>query len=255
MNRLEEILAVKRAEVERLRPIAAALVDQAFAITDFRGFRAALKRKDDQLAIIAEIKRASPSAGIIVSDVDPGAKAKDYETQGAEAISVLTDKTFFQGTMVDLTTVHDAVSIPVLRKDFIIDPLQIAQAAASGADAILLIVAALTQPELLKLTQSATELNLDVLVEVHTEEELHRAIEVGAEIIGINNRDLATFEVDIAVTEYLSEMVPNDVVLVSESGYKTVDDVRRAHQCGVNAILVGEALMRGDVTIDELRAV
>src|SRR6188508_590020 len=107
MNRLEEILAVKRAEVERLRPIAATLVDQAFAITDFRGFRAALKRKDDQLAIIAEIKRASPSAGIIASDVDPGAKARDYETQGAEAISVLTDKTFFQGSVVDLTTVHD----------------------------------------------------------------------------------------------------------------------------------------------------
>ena len=255
MNRLEEILAVKRAEVERLRPIAARLVDQAFAITDFRGFRAALKRKDDQLAIIAEIKRASPSAGTIVSDVDPGEKAKDYETQGAEAISVLTDQTFFKGTVADLATVHDAVSIPVLRKDFIIDPLQIAQAAAGGADAILLIVAALPQPELLKLTTAAAELNLDTLVEVHTEEELQRAIDVGATIIGINNRDLTTFEVDLSVTEELSELVPNDVVLVSESGFKTVDDVRRAHHCGVNAILVGEALMRGDVTIDELRAV
>lgn len=255
MNRLEEILAVKRAEVERLRPIAARIADQAFEVKDFRGFRAALQRSDDQLAIIGEIKRASPSAGTIAADIDPGEKAKVYQEQGAEAISVLTDKTFFQGTMSDLATVHDAVTIPVLRKDFIIDRLQIIQAVAGGADAILLIVAALPQPELLKLTSAAAELFLDTLVEVHTEEELQRAIDVGATIIGINNRNLTTFEVDISVTEELSELVPKDVVLVSESGYKSVDDVRRAHQCGVNAILVGEALMRGEVTIGDLRAV
>lgn len=255
MNRLEEIIAVKRAEVERLRPVAAQLVDQALAVTDFRGFRAALRRADDQLAIIAEIKRASPSAGVIAENVDPAEKARSYQAQGAEAISVLTDKTFFQGSVADLTTVHDAVSVPVLRKDFVVDRLQIMQAAAAGADAILLIVAALTPAELLNLSEAAAELNLDALVEVHTEEELHRAIEVGAKIIGINNRDLKTLEVDLSVTEELSEMVPGDVVLVSESGYKTVEDVRRAHHCGVNAILVGEALMRGDVTIDQLRAV
>ena len=255
MNRLDEILAVKRAEVERLRPIAASMIDQAFAVSEFRGFRAALQRSDDQLAIIGEVKRASPSAGTIAADVDPAEKAKVYQEQGAEAISVLTDKTFFQGTMSDLAVVHDAVSIPVLRKDFIIDRLQIVQAVAAGADAILLIVAALPGAELLSLTSAAAELHLDALVEVHTEEELQRAIDVGATIIGINNRDLTTFEVNLSVTEELSELVPKDVVLVSESGYKTADDVRIAHQCGVNAILVGEALMRGDVTIDELRSV
>lgn len=255
MNRLEEIIAAKRAEVERLRPIAARIIDQAFQVQDFRGFRAALQRSDNQLAIIGEIKRASPSAGTIAEDIDPAEKAKAYQEQGAEAISVLTDKTFFKGTVADLTTVHDAVSIPILRKDFIIDRLQIVQAVAAGADAILLIVAALSQADLLQLTQAAAELHLDALVEVHTEEELQRAIDVGATIIGVNNRDLTTFEVDLSVTEELSELVPNDVVLVSESGYKTVDDVRRAHHCGVNAILVGEALMRGDVTIEELRAV
>ncbi|HJT79769.1 MAG TPA: indole-3-glycerol phosphate synthase TrpC [Chthoniobacterales bacterium] len=255
MNRLEEILAVKRAEVERLQPIAARIIDQAFSVTDFRGFRAALQRSDDQLAIIAEVKRASPSAGTIAAGTDPGEKAKDYQQQGAEAVSVLTDKTFFQGAMADLAIVHDAVTIPVLRKDFIIDRLQIVQAVAGGADAVLLIVAALPGPELLKLTSAAAELHLDTLIEVHTEEELQRAIDVGATIIGINNRDLTTFEVDLSVTEELSELVPNDVVLVSESGYKTAEDVRLAHQCGVNAVLVGEALMRGDVTIDELRAV
>ena len=255
MNRLEEIIAVKRAEVERLRPIAARLKDQAFEVKDFRGFRAALKRSDEQLAIIAEVKRASPSAGVIAADADPGEKAKEYQQQGAEAISVLTDKTFFQGTMSDLAIVHDAVTIPVLRKDFIIDRLQITQAVAGGADAILLIAAALTFSELLSLSEAAAGMNLDTLVEVHNEEELSRAIEVGAKIIGINNRDLTTFEVDLSVTEELSELVPAEVVLVSESGYKTVDDVRRAHQCGVDAILVGEALMRGDVTIDQLRAV
>ena len=255
MNHLEEMLAVKRAEVERLRPIATALQDQAFEVKDFRGFRAALKRSDDQLAFIGEVKRASPSAGTIAADIDPAEKAREFQQQGAEAISVLTDRTFFNGTMSDLAIVHDAVTVPVLRKDFIIDRLQITQAVAGGADAILLIVAALKPSELLALSEAAAGMNLDTLVEVRTEEELSLAIDVGAKIIGINNRDLRTFEVDLSVTEALSELVPAEVVLVSESGYKTVDDVRRAHRCGVDAILVGEAIMRGEVTIDQLRAV
>jgi indole-3-glycerol phosphate synthase len=255
MNRLEHILSVKRAEVEALRPVAERLAEQAFAMTEFRGFRAALKRPDEQLAIIAEVKKASPSAGVIKSDFDPAAQAKEYQRQGAEAISVLTDRTFFHGTLADLTTVHDAVSIPVLRKDFIVDEIQIIQAVVAGADAILLIVAALTQSELLQLMEVASARDLDVLVEVHTVEELHRAVDVGATIIGINNRDLATFEIDLSVTEKLSELVSRDVVLVSESGFRTAEDVDRAHRCGVDAILVGEALMRGDVTVDELRSV
>jgi len=255
MSRLEEIIAVKRAEVERLRPMAARLVSQALSATDFRGFRAAIKRSDEELAIIAEIKKASPSAGVIASDVDPTTKAKEYEQQGAEAISVLTDQTFFQGSMADLRAVRDAVSVPVLRKDFIIDEIQIAQAAIGGADAILLIVAALTKEKLLKLTQTAAEYHLDALVEVHSEQELDSALAVGASIIGINNRDLATFEVDLSLTETLAEMVTGDVVLVSESGFKTVEDVRRAHDCGVDAVLVGEALMRSETTVGELRNV
>ncbi|HEY4285162.1 MAG TPA: indole-3-glycerol phosphate synthase TrpC [Chthoniobacterales bacterium] len=253
MNRLEEIIAVKRGEVERLRPHADRLIEQAFAVTDFRGFRAALHRPDEQLAIIAEIKKASPSAGVIAADFDPADRARNYQEQGAEAISVLTDKTFFQGSVADLTAVHDATSIPVLRKDFIVDELQIVQAAAAGADAILLIVSALTDSELLRLMENAASRHLDVLVEIHSEEELQRAIDVGATIIGINNRDLMTFEVDLSVTEEISELVPNDVVLVSESGYKTVEDVARAHRAGVDAILVGEALMRGEITIEQLR--
>jgi indole-3-glycerol phosphate synthase len=255
MSRLDEILSVKRAEVERLRVTADRLPEQAFAVADFRGFSAALQRGDEQLAIIAEVKKASPSAGVIAENVDPAQKAQEFQEQGAEAISVLTDKTFFHGSVADLTAVHDAVSVPVLRKDFVIDELQIIQAAAAGADAILLIVAALSQAELLHLTEAAAERHLDALVEIHSAEELTRALDVGATIIGINNRDLATFEVDLAVTEYLSELVPSDMVLVSESGFKTAADVARAHRCGVDAILVGEALMRGEVTIDQLRAV
>jgi indole-3-glycerol phosphate synthase len=255
MNKLEEILSNKRAEVERLRPMAEHLVSLARAASEFRGFRAALQRNDGQLAIIAEVKKASPSAGLIDPNFDPAAKAQEYQAQGAEAISVLTDKTFFQGSMADLTTVHDAVAVPILRKDFIIDEIQIAQAAVGGADAILLIVAALSPNELLHLCGVAASYHIDALVEIHSEEELDRAISVGAEIIGINNRNLTTFEVDLSVTETLSELVPNDVVLVSESGYKTVEDVARAHRSGVDAVLVGEALMRGDVTIDELRSV
>jgi indole-3-glycerol phosphate synthase len=255
MNRLEEILAVKRGEVERLRPLSKQLVSQALSAQDFRGFRAAVQRADQQLAIIAEVKKASPSAGVIDSNFDPAARAREYEAEGAEAISVLTDKTFFQGSMADLASVHDAVSVPILRKDFIIDEIQIAQSAAALADAILLIVAALTQEQLLHLSQVAASYHIDALVEVHSPEELDRALGVGATIIGINNRDLATFEVDISVTEKLTELVPTGVVLVSESGYKTVEDVVRANQAGVDAILVGEALMRREITIEQLRAV
>jgi indole-3-glycerol phosphate synthase len=254
MNRLEQILSVKRGEVERLRPFATQLESHARSGTDFRGFRAALQRSDEQLAVIAEIKKASPSAGVIETNFDPTAKARAYEQNGAEAVSVLTDNTFFQGSLADLTAVRRAISIPILRKDFIIDEIQIAQSAAAGADAILLIVSALTQQQLLDLSQVAASYHIDTLVEVHSADELDRALAVGAEIIGVNNRDLATFEVDLSVTETLSELVPHDVVLVSESGFKTVEDVGRAHRCGVDAILVGEALMRGAITIEQLRA-
>ena len=255
MNRLEEILEVKRQEIEQLRPRAAELDRQARSRKDFRDFRSTLHRDDDTLAVIAEIKKASPSAGVIVDAFEPVELAKNYERAGANAISVLTDSKFFHGSLEHLRNVRNAVSLPLLRKDFIWDRAQIAESAANGADAILLIVAALTQDQLVRLLKGAKEYRLDSLVEVHSVDELQRALEVGAEIVGINNRNLATFDVDLTVTEKLCREVPDDVILVSESGIKTPQDIARMKACGVDAVLVGEALMRGDVSIEQLRAV
>ena len=255
MNRLEEILVVKREEIERLRARAKELERQARARTDFRDFRAALQQSDDKLGVIAEVKKASPSAGVIAESFDPIEIAKDYERGGANAISVLTDTKFFQGKLQDLADVRRAVSVPLLRKDFILDEIQIAESAANGADAILLIVAALDQKELLDLLDAAATYRLDALVEVHTREELNRALGAGAKIIGINNRNLATFDVDLAVTEELCREVPDEIVLVCESGIKTLHDVARVKACGADAILVGEALMRREISIEQLRAI
>src|SRR5260370_28043976 len=189
MNGLEEILRVKRGEIKRLRPHAAELDRQAMARTDFRDFRAALQLADEKLAVIAEIKKASPSAGVIAKSFDRVEIAKNYESNGANAISVLTDTKFFQGKLQDLADVRSAVPIPLLRKDFIWDEIQIVESAANGADAILLIVAALEQKQLIELLRATAMYQLDALVEVHTHEELNRALEAGAEIVGINNRD------------------------------------------------------------------
>jgi indole-3-glycerol phosphate synthase len=253
MTRLEEILRAKRIEIERLRPRKVEVDRQARARNDFRGFRAALQRSDGKLAVIAEIKKASPSAGVIAPSFNPVAIANNYERAGADAISVLTDEQFFQGALSHLAEVRGAVSLPILRKDFILDEIQIAESAAAGANAILLIVAALEQKQLVDFVQAARNYRLDALVEVHTGEELARALQAGANIIGINNRDLATFDVDLSVTERLSEDVPDDVALVSESGIKSANDVARIKPCGVDAILVGEALMRGGLSIEDLR--
>lgn len=254
MSRLDEILAVKRREVEQLRPRAAELHRQAVLRNDFRSLRAALKREDGKLSIIAEVKKASPSAGVIAESFDPVEIARGYEQNGASAISVLTDAQFFHGALDHLVDVRAEVALPVLRKDFVIDEIQIAEASANHADAILLIVAALTQKELVDLSEAAAKYQLDALVEVHTLEEMDRAADAGAQIIGINNRDLKTFRVDLSVTERLSEDAPNDVVLVSESGIKTREDVARVKACGINAVLVGEALMRGELSIEQIRA-
>jgi indole-3-glycerol phosphate synthase len=253
MNRLEEILRSKRTEIESLRPRQAELERQARDRRDFRSFRAALQRSDGKFAVIAEIKKASPSAGVITWSFNPVAIANNYERAGADAISVLTDEQFFQGAVSHLADVRGAVSLPILRKDFILDEIQLAESAAAGADAILLIAAALEQKQLVDLMQAARRYRLDALVEVHTDEELARALGAGANIIGINNRDLATFNVDLGVTERLSEDVPNEVVLVSESGIKSADDVARIKPCDIDAILVGEALMRGGLSIEDLR--
>jgi indole-3-glycerol phosphate synthase len=255
MNRLEEILRVKRAEIKRLEKRASELDREARRRTDFRDFRSALQQSDGSLAVIAEIKKASPSAGVIADSFDPVETAKNYERAGANAISVLTDTKFFQGKLQDLADVRRAVSVPLLRKDFILDEIQIAESAANGADAILLIVAALEQGQLVDLLHATATYRLDALVEVHTREELNRALDAGAKIVGINNRNLATFDVDLAVTEELCREVPDEIVLVSESGIKTPQDVARVKACGVDAILVGEALMRREISIEQLRAV
>lgn len=253
MSRLEEILSVKREEIERLRTRRAELERHAKGRSDFRDFRPALQPGDQKLAVIAEVKKASPSAGVIAHSFNPIGIAERYELDGANAISVLTDTKFFQGDLENLTDVRSAVSLPLLRKDFILDEIQIAESVANGADAILLIVAALEQPQLVDLLTAAAEYKIDALVEVHTEEELRCALKAGAKIVGINNRNLATFEVDLGVTEKVCREVPDEVVLVSESGIKTPSDVARLRACGVDAILVGEALMRGDISIPQLR--
>ena len=255
MNRLEEILNAKRQEIEWLRPRRAELERQVTARTDFRSFQAALQPGDGKIAVIAEIKKASPSAGVIAASFNPTEIANDYARNGANAISVLTDTKFFCGELEHLNNVRSAVSLPLLRKDFILDEIQIAESVANGADAILLIVAALEQSQLVDLMATAEGYRVDPLIEVHAEEELHRALEAGAKIIGINNRNLATFEVDLAVTEKLCRDIPDEVLLVSESGIKTPQDVQRVKACGADAILVGEALMRGEISIEKIRAV
>jgi indole-3-glycerol phosphate synthase len=249
MNRLQKILDVKAEEVARLLPKQEHLRMAALRRDSFRGFGAAIDRGPLELGLIAEVKKASPSVGTIVEEFDPVAIARAYQEAGAHAISVLTDEQFFQGKLSYLTQVRSAVGLPCLRKDFTIHEVQIYEASAAGADAILLIVAALEQARLEALYREAELCQLDVLVEVHTEEELDRALEIGARIIGINNRNLTTFEVDLEATERISEEVPEGVVLVSESGIKTGSDTQRVYDCGCNAILVGETLMRsGDVS-------
>lgn len=246
MSRLEEILRVKRAEIEQLRPQHDDLHKAAVLRNDFRSLEAALQRGRGQLALIAEVKKASPSAGVIVESFDPVAIARNYARAGADAISILTDEQFFQGHLSYLASIRETVAAPLLRKDFILEEIQIAQSAAAGADAVLLIVAALTQEKLVALLETAGMYQLDALVEVHTLAELDRALETSARIIGINNRDLGTFEVDLGVTEKLSGEVPEEIVLVSESGIQTAEDLARIRACGLDAVLIGEALMRGE---------
>ena len=246
-TRLQKILEVKRAEVAKLLPRLEHLRKAALLRDDFRGFAAALDRGPSTLGVVAEVKKASPSAGVIAKDFDPVAIAKAYEAAGADCISVLTDEQFFQGSLAFLPRIREAVALPCLRKDFMIHEAQIFEASVAGADCILLIVAALEQEELEKLFRTASDFQMDVLVEVHTREELDRALDLGAKLIGVNNRNLHTFEVDVAATEDISEDVPDDVLLVSESGLKTRADTQRVLDCGANAILVGESLMRAGV--------
>ena len=207
----------------------------------------------ERVSLIAEVKRASPSKGLLTPDFAPVLTAAAYAHNGASAISVLTDEDFFQGSLAYLTAIRKAVDVPLLRKDFIIDPYQVYEGRAAGADAVLLIVAALTDAQLAYLYALTSELGMTPLVEVHHEYEMERALRLGAKLIGINNRDLKTFHVDLATTGRLAGMVEDEVVLVAESGIHTADDARAMGRLGASAILVGESLMKAADSVARTR--
>jgi indole-3-glycerol phosphate synthase len=242
MSRLAEIVSHKRKEIAPWLAHTADWRDRAAALGPFRGFRKTLL--SGRFGFIGEVKKASPSAGVIAQDFDPVRIALIYHEAGANCISVLTDEKFFQGHLDYLALIRQKVPRPLLRKDFTIDEVQIYQAALAGADAVLLIVAALTDDELKRFKASADQIGIDCLIEVHDETELGRALDAGADFIGINNRNLATFDIDLNVTERLAPKVPGKCTIVSESGIRTTEDIRRVIAAGAHAALIGEALMR-----------
>ena len=240
-NTREQVAARKaKTSIEALKHAIAHPLDQP------RGFGAALKDATvrGQYALIAEIKKASPSGGLIRPDFDPIALAKAYKEGGATCLSVLTDETFFQGSAADLRAARGAVDLPVLRKDFILDPWQVYESRAMGADCILLIMACLTDAAARDLEALARDLGMDVLVEVHDKRELERALGLETSLIGINNRDLRTLTTDLATTEDLAPLVPPDRFLIAESGIRNTEDLRRLSAVGPHCYLVGESLMR-----------
>jgi indole-3-glycerol phosphate synthase len=247
---LAGILAYKRDEVAALRRRVSlsALEDAARAADAARGFSAALTAPRDRPALIAEIKKASPSKGLIREDFDPAALASAYEAGGAACLSVLTDAPSFQGSEAALRSARAAASLPVLRKDFMVDPVQVIEARAMGADAILVIMAAVDDALAADLVAEAARWDLDALIECHDAAEVARALRLPARLIGVNNRNLSTFETRLETTETLAPLIPADRVLVAESGIFTPQDISRLRRAGAGAFLVGESLMRqGDV--------
>lgn len=251
-DKLAEIMAWKRRELApRLRAVSAPELEAFAAVARERpSFRAALATAG-RLAVIAEVKRRSPSAGAIAENASAVEQAARYALAGADAISVLTDERYFGGTLDDLRAATAQLAqaqsrVPCLRKDFMVHPVQVAEAAAAGASAILIIVRALTDDEIARLFAAANRAGLDTLFEVHAAPEIARALAAGARIIGVNNRDLATFTTDLALSEKLIPQIPREVLAVSESGINTPADAARARAAGARAILVGEALMRAN---------
>lgn len=242
-NKLLEIIATKHEEVKKLEPFAADLRKRALKRNEYRPFKQILQL-GGEITLIAEVKKASPSAGVIAGNFNPISQAREYERAGAHCLSILTDEKYFQGHLRFLRDIRDQVDLPLLRKDFTVHELQVYESVVAGADAILLIVAALEEEQLTRLYDIAKTCQLDVLVEVHNLEEMDRALDLGADMIGINNRNLKTFEVDLKTTEELAQEIPSDVLAVSESGIKTGEDVRFLRNQGINSILVGETLMR-----------
>ena len=245
MTMLDRILETKRAEVAaRKATTSLADIDAGIArMSKPRGFRAALDAKTGY-ALVAEVKKASPSKGLIRADFDPVAHARAYEAGGAACLSVLTDEKWFQGSDAYLTAARDAVSIPVLRKDFMVDPWQSTEARAIGADCILIIVAALDDIQMAEIEASALECGMDVLVEVHDAHELERALKLQSRLIGVNNRDLRDFSVDFRRTYDLVALAPKDCTFVAESGLTSRADLDALAEKGVHCFLIGEALMR-----------
>lgn len=250
MNKLEEICAAKRTVVDarKLALSEAALSEAARTQTLPRGFEAALReRAASGFALIAEIKKASPSKGLIRADFRPADHARDYQEGGAACLSVLTDAPYFQGHEDYLIAAHAACDLPVLRKDFMVDPWQCLEARAIGADAILIIVAALENSAMREIEAAALELGMDVLIEVHDEAEMERAAtHLTSRLIGINNRDLKTFTTSLGVTERLAPLAPEGALIVGESGINSHADCERLAASGVRTFLVGESLMRAD---------
>ncbi len=256
LNILSDILENTRKEVAeaKARVTLAALEARLGGAPAVRSLEAALRRKGDQpIRVLAEVKRASPSAGAIWAEADPAAVAQAYERAGAAAVSVLTDKKYFGGELPFLGAVKNAVGIPILRKDFIVDRYQLVEARVAGADAVLLIVAALADAELAALYREAYALGLEVLVEVHDEAEARRALAIQPRILGVNHRDLKTMTIDLGLSARLKPLVEGSV-LVAESGIKTSADARRMKDAGCDAILVGESLMRTKEPERALRA-
>jgi len=245
VDRLAEICATKRVEVAERKPKG---LSHWHTPSAPRGFEAALRAKSQTgIALIAEIKKASPSKGLIRAEFNPAAHAAAYQAGGAACLSVLTDAPYFQGHEDYLNAARGACDLPVIRKDFMVDPWQCAEARAMGADAILIIVAALDDVVMTEIEAAARQENLDVLVEVHDAAELERALKhLKSKLVGANNRNLKTFEVDLATTERLAKLVPDDVLLVCESGISTHADCLRMAKAGINTFLVGESLMRQD---------
>lgn len=251
---LDRIVETKRVEVERLTASLSrsAAEREIAAMPPTRGFHDALtRRRKREIGLIAEVKKASPSKGLIRPDFHPVSLAEAYVSAGADCISVLTDETYFQGSAAYLSAIREAVDVPLLRKDFIIDDLQIYEARLMGADAVLLIAAILTDDQLARYSALAKDLGLDVLLEVHDRAELERALAFGSTtLIGVNNRNLRTFETSLQTTASLSERVPANITLISESGIRTQEDIAYLSGAGACGVLIGETFMRRE-RVDE----